>query len=613
MRLMERIRTKMRVFFLSFAIIFVVSVFAGLGVQSFFGSSMRRTGSNASSSDYRTLVPGVTAVASIDGEEIDIQTFNKRLQLMRQQVRQSASVSNDPFQQLKMWSDTVDDLFTEYTLIKYARQQNLGVSDGEVREEINRRLEMAYPTQSTNEPSGSVLGELGRRFKSSTEREKALNEYVQTLGITLPMLKQEIHRELFNKKALDHISELEKAKKEADAQDRIIKVQAALEGGEDFGDLAEKYSDDTGTRDKGGLLDQMIPRGFFDAAFDSVVYDMNVGDISEPIETEYGYQIVKLIDKKAADGPEWETAKPGLTERIRQERGETYEPTDEELKALYEEVKVQHITLQTIADRETYGRVYWMTFAADRRIYDPTILAWRAANTEPLCFPELQDTTMEQLARDSLLETGADLSSLAEKAHDFQRVKLLRYQRAYGDPPEELRPQFAEFNLEYGVEYEPGEAPDYPELDELYPLAAGLMKQAIKLNDAVAQYHYSLAAIYDDWLDSSKAREMFPIDIEMARVEMESELNKSLDLYEFDGYYFALAGKNYAEWVKPDDARKMLLEAEKYAPGDIDLLKILTGAYRVNGDTEKADEFQDDIIAELAKRGGQQGGWTKVD
>jgi len=602
----------MRVFFLSFAIIFVVSVFAGLGV-GFFGSPMRRPGGMASAGDYRTLVPGVTAVASIDGEDIDIHTFSKRLQLIRQQGRQPTSVSNDPFQQLKMWSDTVDDLFTEYTLIKYARGQGLGVSDGEVREEIDRRLELAYPSQTNDEPSGSVLGELGRRFKSSTEREKSLNEYVQTLGTTLPMLKQEIHRELLNKKAIDHISELEIAKKEADAKDRIEKIQAALEGGEDFGDLAEKYSDDTGTKDKEGLLDQMIPRGFFDAAFDAVVYDMNVGDISEPIETEFGYQIVKLVEKKAAEGPEWEAAKPGLTERIRQERGETYEPSEEELKALYEEVKVQHITLQTVADRETYGRIYWMTFAADRRIYDPTILAWRAANTEPLCFPELQDTTMEQLTRDSLLETDADLSDLAEKAHDFQRVKLLRYQRAYGDPPEELRPQFAEFNLEYGVEYEPGEAPDYPELDALYPLAAGLMKQAIKLNDAIAHYHYSLAAIYDDWLGSSKARDMFPIDIEAARAEMESELNKCLELYEFDGYYYALAGKNYAEWVKPDDAREMLAKAEKYAPGDIDLLKMLAGAYRVNGDTEKADEFQQAIIAEQRKSGGQQGGWMKVD
>ncbi len=612
MRLMERIRTRMRVLFLSFAIIFVVSVFAGLGV-GFFGTSMRRPISTASRGDYRTLVPGVTAVASIDGEEIDILTFDKRLQLLRQQMRDSTVISRDPFQQLKLLSDTVDDLFTEYTLIKYAREQNLGVSEGEVREEINRRLELAYPSQTTDEPSGSVLGELGRRFKSSTEREKALNEYVQTLGITLPMLKQEIRRELLNKKAIDHISDLEKAKKEADAQDRIMKVQAALEGGEDFGDLAEKYSDDTGSRDKGGLLEQMIPRGFFDAAFDAVVYDMSVGDVSDPIETEFGYQIVKLIDKKAAEGPDWEAAKPGLTERIRQQRGETYEPTHEELKTLYEEVKIQHITLQTIADRETYGRVYWMTFAADRRIYDPMILAWRAANTEPLCFPELQDTTMEQIARDSLLEAGADLSGLAEKAYDFQRVKLLRYQRAYGDPPVELRPRFAEFNLEYDKEIDRTKPPEYPELDELYPLAAGLVKQAIKLNDAIANYHYSLAAVYDDWLDSSKAREMFPIDVEAARVEMESELKRCLELYKFDGFYYALAGKNYAEWVKPDRAREKLAQAEKYAPGDIDLLKILTGAYRLNGDDEKADEFQLAILEEQRRRGEQQGGWVKGD
>ncbi len=612
MRMMERIRTKMRVFFLTFAIIFVASVFAGLGV-GFFGSPIRRPGTTATNVSYRTLVPGVTAVASINEEDIDIATFNKRLQMHRQQMREATSVSNDPFQQYKLWSETVEALFTEYTLIRYAREKGLGVAESEIREEIDRRLEMMYPSQASEEQSGSVLGEISRRFRSSAEHEKALNEYLQTLGVTLPMLKQEMRQELLRTKAVEHISELEKAKKEADAQDRLEKIQAALEAGEDFGDLAEKYSDDTGSRDKGGILDQMIPRGFFDKAFDAVVYDMNVGDISDPIETEFGYQIVKVLDKKAAEGPAWEAAKPGLIKRVQQQKGEDYEPTEEELKALYEEVKIQHITLQTIAQRETYGRIYWMTFAADRKIYDPMILAWRAVNTEPLCFPELKDTTMEQIARDSLLEDGADLSDLQDKAREFQRVKLLRYQRAYGDPPEEFRPQFAEYELEYGVEYAQNEAPEYPELDPLYPLAAGLAKQAIKLNKDMANNHYALAAIYDEWLDSSKAREMFPIDVEKARTEIESELNTCLDLYEFDGYYYALAGKNYAEWVKPDSAREMLAKAEKYAPGDIDLLKMLTGAYRLNGDDEKADEFQKALLEEQRRRRGQQGGWAKID
>jgi peptidyl-prolyl cis-trans isomerase SurA len=73
-------------------------------------------------------------------------------------------------------------------------------------------------------------------------------------------------------------------------------VVAKLNEGAAFEDLVEFYSDDTGTVTKGGDL------GFFERRmmvreFDEVAFSMDLGEISEPVQTNFGYHIIKLIEK----------------------------------------------------------------------------------------------------------------------------------------------------------------------------------------------------------------------------------------------------------------------------------------------------------------------------
>ncbi len=82
----------------------------------------------------------------------------------------------------------------------------------------------------------------------------------------------------------------------AQAKARIDSVEAMLKAGENFEELATKYSDDTSTKDKGGDL------GFFERRqmvkeFDEKAFSMKVGEISEPIQTNFGFHIIKLTDK----------------------------------------------------------------------------------------------------------------------------------------------------------------------------------------------------------------------------------------------------------------------------------------------------------------------------
>ena len=84
--------------------------------------------------------------------------------------------------------------------------------------------------------------------------------------------------------------------------DTANKVLAELKNGADFGELAKKYSIDTGTKDKGGDLG-WFGRGRMVKEFEDAAFSLKVGEISKPVKTQYGYHIIKVTDHKDAHTP----------------------------------------------------------------------------------------------------------------------------------------------------------------------------------------------------------------------------------------------------------------------------------------------------------------------
>ena len=115
------------------------------------------------------------------------------------------------------------------------------------------------------------------------------------------------------------------------AKEKINKALQLLNKGEDFADVAERFSEDRSTAVKGGDL-PAFGVGKMVSEFENNAFELkNIGDISVPFRTEYGWHIIKLIEKE--EMPSFDELKVELKRKIeRDSRG------DLSKKALYEKL-----------------------------------------------------------------------------------------------------------------------------------------------------------------------------------------------------------------------------------------------------------------------------------
>lgn len=96
-----------------------------------------------------------------------------------------------------------------------------------------------------------------------------------------------------------------------------------LKKGAKFDKLAEKYSVDPGSKAKGGELGWNAP-GNFVKPFAEAMTKLDKGQISkEPVQSDFGFHIIKLDDVRSAKVPSFEEVKPQITEFLQRKKLET--------------------------------------------------------------------------------------------------------------------------------------------------------------------------------------------------------------------------------------------------------------------------------------------------
>jgi peptidyl-prolyl cis-trans isomerase D len=107
----------------------------------------------------------------------------------------------------------------------------------------------------------------------------------------------------------------------AEVQKRAEEVLQELKKGGKFEDLAKKYSEDTQTKGKGGDLG-WITKGQTVAAFEQAAFNTPKGSISGVVKTEYGFHILKILDKEVAHTRSFDEVKPELMVNAKANKGD---------------------------------------------------------------------------------------------------------------------------------------------------------------------------------------------------------------------------------------------------------------------------------------------------
>lgn len=97
---------------------------------------------------------------------------------------------------------------------------------------------------------------------------------------------------------------------------KLNDVKARVQNGESFEDLAKEMSDDPGSAQQGGDLG-FAGKGTYVEPFENALFAMNVGDLSEPVVTQFGVHLIKLNDVRTQGIPTYDELKPRLEQDLR--------------------------------------------------------------------------------------------------------------------------------------------------------------------------------------------------------------------------------------------------------------------------------------------------------
>jgi parvulin-like peptidyl-prolyl isomerase len=304
--------------------------------------------------------PAVDTVARVDNvvlsrKELDIR-IGRLEQGFQKQPQQGAAPSRAEIEQ------RIVNLFVDQNLVLgLAKARGVSVSDTEIDTAVGQFRDSV--AQSGAQAGGTaptfdevVQNQLGLPGGESTEFRQFASFFVarqkiaETL-VTTDTVRQQVTDQVMAEASkpvmkgtvahiLINVAAGADAATDAAALAKAKDIIARLDKGEKFEDLAKQFSEDPGSKDNGGVYQDVV-QGQFVPEFDKAMFqDLQPGETTkEPVKTQFGYHIIKLISRSEGPAMTQEQAQQQIesqiAQQVQQQRGQEFEKllADEHAKA----------------------------------------------------------------------------------------------------------------------------------------------------------------------------------------------------------------------------------------------------------------------------------------
>ena len=209
----------------------------------------------------------------------------------------------------------LEELMFQKLLLNQAEMDSLNVTDNEVEMEMNRRISDLLGRAGSQEKLESIFNKTMSEIKEELRRlvkEKSLQDQVRADILKGVVVTPAEVKKFFNSLPADSIPFVDdqyeimqivkrppvSIDEKLAVKDQLYQIRKRiLDGESSFSTMAILYSEDPGSATKGGELG-FTGRGELAPEFEMVAFNLRDGEISEVVETQFGFHIIQLIERR---------------------------------------------------------------------------------------------------------------------------------------------------------------------------------------------------------------------------------------------------------------------------------------------------------------------------
>lgn len=236
-------------------------------------------------------------------------------------------------------ADALEQLIARKLIAQEAANVGIAVTEEELDEEVDSIIGESF--QGSREDFLTVLESYGISEESFRE-DARLNLLVRKLAMTEIEPSEEDLIEFFenNTSLFEQPETVEARHILVETEDEADEILALLRDGGDFAELAAENSIDLSNKDDAGYLGY-FGRGEMVQEFEDVAFSLETGDISDPVETTFGFHIIELIDRTETVEIEYEDVSDDVMEAMIEER--VPQVINELVQTLYEKSEIEYL------------------------------------------------------------------------------------------------------------------------------------------------------------------------------------------------------------------------------------------------------------------------------
>jgi len=287
--------------------------------------------------------PMVEKLAVVNGVVISKVDFNRKLHQVKQHILQRGQqIPDDKLAQIK--TDVLETMINEELLFQESRKDGITVEPEAIATDL-KKIKKGFATDSDFKKLIAESGLTEAELQSNLERGHVINKLIDKQIMALIVIPDQEIRKFYDthpnsfkeseQVRASHILIKIDPKSESSVKDekkaKLQKVQKRLKSGDDFAVLAKEFSE-CPSNIKGGDLGY-FQRGKMVKPFEDVAFALKTGEISDIVETRFGYHLIKVVDKKPASVMSYEDVKDKIGEYLKNEK------TSKELKGYIEELR----------------------------------------------------------------------------------------------------------------------------------------------------------------------------------------------------------------------------------------------------------------------------------